>query len=287
MAGLFPKDGVSPSSTINAINPTVVAGCEVLFHGSYCDPRFNPAAANAMISEITNAVNLVKAYDCNRLDNLSSVVTNDLCTYPEVAFTPEDAYLAGCFAGVSGKINFLDLVNYIVGQVPVVPGFNICQLPVLNDVMDADMFGACIDEEDSKISAIDIKNMLVSNTFGARMWIMGNQVGSLQSLNAAFPTNGRKAFFMQDLRGAGPQDDPGQLSMMGTKIDRLDGPGLPTLGWEYGTIWLMLYIESAGAWFRVHKTSMSWGIPNSGAPVLTFSQNSAQVFIYDATPLLN
>lgn len=79
MAGIQPSNGVAPNLTSNALaNPNLAAGCANLWYALRCNPRLDPAAMNAMISEIINAVNSrcdpsvgSNAYDCNRLDNLA------------------------------------------------------------------------------------------------------------------------------------------------------------------------------------------------------------------------
>lgn len=73
MSGVFPDSGVTPSQARNSIlNPNVAEGCLPLFYSSTrCNPRFDPAAANALMSEFINAVNGAGLeYDCTKLDNL-------------------------------------------------------------------------------------------------------------------------------------------------------------------------------------------------------------------------
>ena len=78
MAGIFPASGVSASEAINSLlDPNVVVGCEELWHSTgRCQPRFDPAAANAVMSELLNLINCAGvAYDCKRLDNLCLATT--------------------------------------------------------------------------------------------------------------------------------------------------------------------------------------------------------------------
>jgi hypothetical protein len=72
MSGILPDSGVAPSQTLNAIaNPDMVGGCANLWYAPRCQPRFDPIAQNALLSEVMNAVNLAgDVYDCNRNDNL-------------------------------------------------------------------------------------------------------------------------------------------------------------------------------------------------------------------------
>lgn len=77
MAGVFPESGVPASGAQNSLpNPDVVTGCAELWHSTNrCQPRFDPAAANAVMAEIINAVNCGGVdYDCNKLDNLCTAL---------------------------------------------------------------------------------------------------------------------------------------------------------------------------------------------------------------------
>lgn len=75
MAGVFPDSGVPANQALNSVNvPTTGCGGDTgeLFHSTNrCTPRFDPAAANAVMSEILNVVNCAgNTYNCARLDNL-------------------------------------------------------------------------------------------------------------------------------------------------------------------------------------------------------------------------
>jgi hypothetical protein len=73
MSGILPNNGVGPGSTQNGLDaPTLSAGCENLYYAPRCNPRLDPFAQNALISELLNAINSVGvSYDCTRLDNLA------------------------------------------------------------------------------------------------------------------------------------------------------------------------------------------------------------------------
>ena len=73
---MFPDSGVPRADAKNSIDANTVAGCDELWYStSRCQPRFDPAAANAMLSEILNAINCAGIpYDCNRLDNLCTAI---------------------------------------------------------------------------------------------------------------------------------------------------------------------------------------------------------------------
>lgn len=74
MTGILPNNGVPPSQTTNGIQAPDLAGdCENLYYGPRCNPRLDPFAMNALISEVINALNAIgQAYDCTRLDNLAA-----------------------------------------------------------------------------------------------------------------------------------------------------------------------------------------------------------------------
>jgi hypothetical protein len=76
MAGIMPDGGVGPSGAPNSIsNANLVDGCDSLWHANRCIPRFDPASANAVISELLNAMSLSEIdYDCSTLDNLADAI---------------------------------------------------------------------------------------------------------------------------------------------------------------------------------------------------------------------
>jgi hypothetical protein len=71
MSHIFPSNGVPASQTAQA-DPTVDATCDPIFYPvGRCNPRFDPAAANAVISEIANVINGAGLeLNCDVLDNL-------------------------------------------------------------------------------------------------------------------------------------------------------------------------------------------------------------------------
>jgi hypothetical protein len=81
MSGIFPSSGVPAGSALNTVD-VATTGCASgggeLFHStSRCTPRFDPASANAVISEMLNLVACAgKTYDCSRLNNLCTAVTD-------------------------------------------------------------------------------------------------------------------------------------------------------------------------------------------------------------------
>lgn len=76
MAGIFPDGGVSAGNAVNTLkNPLLDSSCKDRWHAPRCTPRFDPASANAIISEILNVMKCFGvAYDCDRLDNLCQAI---------------------------------------------------------------------------------------------------------------------------------------------------------------------------------------------------------------------
>lgn len=76
MAGIMPDGGVAPNQASNTeAGALLKVGCTSLWHANRCQPRFDPASANAIISEILNAVNAGGfEYDCTKLDNLATAL---------------------------------------------------------------------------------------------------------------------------------------------------------------------------------------------------------------------
>lgn len=73
MSGIFPDSGVPPTDANNSLPDPDTVNCPAeLWHStSRCTPRFDPAAANAIISEIINVMECAGIpYDCSKLDNL-------------------------------------------------------------------------------------------------------------------------------------------------------------------------------------------------------------------------
>lgn len=77
MTGIFVDNGVDATSARNAQrNPQMVDGCAAAYYSTTrCQSRFDPAQANAVISEMVNLVNCAGlSYDCTALNNLCTAV---------------------------------------------------------------------------------------------------------------------------------------------------------------------------------------------------------------------
>src|SRR6188768_2279743 len=73
---MFPDSGVPPSDAKNSLPDVNTANCPELWYStSRCQPRFDPAAANAMLAEDMNLVIRGEVqYDCLKLDNIERAV---------------------------------------------------------------------------------------------------------------------------------------------------------------------------------------------------------------------
>lgn len=79
MAGIYPGGGVPAAQTNNGVevDTTNCEGSELFYSIARCQPRFEPAAMNALISEVLNLATCDgEPYDCSRLDNLCRAVSN-------------------------------------------------------------------------------------------------------------------------------------------------------------------------------------------------------------------
>jgi hypothetical protein len=77
MTKMFPDSGVNAADAKNSLPDSAVnATCPELWYStSRCAPRFDPAAANAMLAEDINLVMKGEVvYDCDRLDNIERAV---------------------------------------------------------------------------------------------------------------------------------------------------------------------------------------------------------------------
>lgn len=72
MTGMFPSSGVPAAEAKNSLpNPNTINCDELWYSTSRCQPRFDPAAANAVLAELINIVECAGIeYDCDKLDNL-------------------------------------------------------------------------------------------------------------------------------------------------------------------------------------------------------------------------
>lgn len=98
MSSIFPSSGVPAAQAQNSVD-VATTNCDEgeLFHSTArCQPRFDPAAANAVMSELLNFVGLNgQTWDCSRLDNLK--LTGDTLAYATFNDDFDDRILNGCY----------------------------------------------------------------------------------------------------------------------------------------------------------------------------------------------
>lgn len=151
MAGLFPDRGVAASQTLNATNNDE-ASCDPKFHAARCNPKFDPVAANALISELFNASTVCgDDYDCERLDNLARAIEcmASLCRLPVEGQPELDDTLAGCFDGESKRVTIADILA-------LADPYSICALPDHDTPALTDTIGGCYGGEDGKATIASI-----------------------------------------------------------------------------------------------------------------------------------
>jgi hypothetical protein len=79
MVAMFPDSGVPYTDARNATDPATNCPAELWYSTSRCQPRFDPAAANAMLSEMTGLVNFGEViYDCNNFTNAALSVRRQI-----------------------------------------------------------------------------------------------------------------------------------------------------------------------------------------------------------------
>jgi hypothetical protein len=76
MTAMFPGSGVPASEAVNSILDPATTKCDELWYStSRCQPRFDPAAANAVLAELVNLINKGEVnYDCSFLDQVQLAV---------------------------------------------------------------------------------------------------------------------------------------------------------------------------------------------------------------------
>lgn len=157
MAGIYPDGGVPVGQATNTVNVASVNCTSELFYSTNrCTPRFEPAAQNALISEILNAATaLGDPYNCGSLANLRATLLkiNNLCNQDDNTTPDLNDSLAGCFDGVSGKTTIQLLSNLILGQIT-----SLCELATVAPDLD-DTVAGCFDGVEGRASISSILNL--------------------------------------------------------------------------------------------------------------------------------
>jgi hypothetical protein len=90
MTAMFPASGVPAADAKNSIPDPATVNCDELWYStSRCQPRFDPAAANAVLAELINLINKGEVtYDCNFLNQVELSVRYLIQRgLPYIAFT--------------------------------------------------------------------------------------------------------------------------------------------------------------------------------------------------------
>src|SRR5579864_9265399 len=89
---MFPDSGVPANEAKNSIDVNTVTPCDELWYSTNrCQPRFDPAAANAMLAEDMNLIMRGEVvYDCSTLTNIERAVR-----YINQRGLPRAAFLQG------------------------------------------------------------------------------------------------------------------------------------------------------------------------------------------------
>jgi hypothetical protein len=124
MASIFPQGGTDSANTQGgAAGLNLVELCQALFYRVNCNPRFDPLATNAIITELVKAINTVRAYDCNRDDNLAMAL-KDIMAFAGAELKDPDAddVIAGVFDGVRGIATVASILALAPMLFPEAPG---------------------------------------------------------------------------------------------------------------------------------------------------------------------
>lgn len=97
MTAMFPDSGVPPLEARNSIPDPDTQHCNELWYSTMrCTPRFDPAAANAVLAELVNLINKGEvSYDCNFLDQVQLAVR----------YLTQRGLMSGALASVPGVMN--------------------------------------------------------------------------------------------------------------------------------------------------------------------------------------
>lgn len=200
MSGISPNGGVSASSTTNtAVSPLVKAGCNLLYYKLSCNPKFDPAAANAVISEFLNFMKAMgHEWDCESLTNLADAMSKFACSLPVVVAPDLTDSVVGCFNGVQGRVT-IDELKAIIDPGSVT--FDACSIPDIASPDLDDTLVGCFDGVTGRATIQSILNVASSDitivkTKGAA--IAGAPVSFGETLTMSDTTTGLWAFLHVD-----------------------------------------------------------------------------------------
>lgn len=147
MAGIYPDGGVPPAQTTNAVTVDTSCAAELFYSVNRCNPRFEPAAMNALMSEVLNVVsNAGIEYNCDVLTNLYEAIS--ALTGAREAQVGMAVYPGGFIYSALGDLlwNCTDNSITVSGSLETNPlvGIGFCRLaaePIAATVSAVDSFG--------------------------------------------------------------------------------------------------------------------------------------------------
>lgn len=188
MTGIFPNSGAGPSESANSLpNPDVVDGCVPLWHSTArCQPRFDPASANAVMSELINLMNCNGvAYDCNALDNLCQALNL------HSLFGNIDTGLSALHTVTAANTVYLTetltIPNSSMFTIPVLAILNLRAIVALNDGEGATVTARLHDGPD--ITDPELTQALLDYSLGAAAF--GTLIRPVRSVVLDIPPGGR------------------------------------------------------------------------------------------------
>jgi len=102
MTAMFPASGVPWTDAKNSLADPATINCDELWYSTNrCTPRFDPAAANAQLSELINVINKAEMnYDCRYLDQVQTAIR-----YLIQRGIPKAVYFGGGPSAYSGALD--------------------------------------------------------------------------------------------------------------------------------------------------------------------------------------
>lgn len=182
MAGIYPDGGVAANTTLNAVDvPTVNCATELFYSTNRCTPRFEPAAMNALISEILNASTAFGTpYNCGILTNLRGALqtVNNWCDRPINVPVGDlsDDFLLACLAGVQSRMPITALLS-AAGP---------CTYPDVAVPDLDDLLAGCFDGASGKTPISALLQLIIDNLPGGGAGAPTYRTGD----NIPFPQNG-------------------------------------------------------------------------------------------------
>lgn len=159
MAGIYPDGGVTAVNAMNSVDvPTVNCATELFYSTNRCSPRFEPAAQNALISEVLNAATaLGTPYNCGSLVNLKNtlIAINNWCARPEGVPDSDisNDFLLACLNGVQSRMPLAALLS-AAGP---------CTYPTVATPDLDDLLAGCFDGSAGKTPISALIELIIAN----------------------------------------------------------------------------------------------------------------------------